>query len=206
MKHMLDLYAGLGGASESMIQNGWSVLRIDNNILLQNVKNMFIADIPSLDIFDNPREIMNVGNKPQKIDLVWASIPCDEFSLGYSSPRSIAIRNGEGDTYQPDMTHAYAAMRIIEAINPRYWALENVRGATKYLNPLFGEPRQTFGNAIMLWGNFPLIQPGSFKTKAEKDVWSKDPLRANKKAVIPFEISEALRLAIEQQTSILDFA
>tara|TARA_Y100000004_G_scaffold134348_1_gene151947 strand:+ start:3641 stop:4246 length:606 start_codon:yes stop_codon:yes gene_type:complete len=201
MKHMLDLYAGLGGASESMIQNGWSVLRIDNNILLQNVENMFIADIPTMNIFKKPLTIPQ-----QKIDLVWASPPCVEFSLGYSSPRSQAIRDGEGDTYQPDMTHVLASMQIIDAINPRYWVIENVRGATKYFNPILGKPRQTFGNAIMLWGNFPLIQPGAFKTKGQNDVWSDDPLRANKKAVIPYEISDALRLAIEQQTSILDFA
>mgnify|MGYP003324403462 CR=1 FL=1 len=41
MKYMLDLYAGLGGASEAMIQDvEWDVRRVDNNPLLMMVENM----------------------------------------------------------------------------------------------------------------------------------------------------------------------
>ena len=45
MLHMVDLCAGLGGASEAMVRsNKWSVLRIDNNPLLADVPFMVMAD------------------------------------------------------------------------------------------------------------------------------------------------------------------
>ena len=36
---MLDLFSGLGGASEAMLNHGWDVLRIENNPELALVPN-----------------------------------------------------------------------------------------------------------------------------------------------------------------------
>ena len=36
---VLDLFSGLGGASEAMLSNGWEVQRIENNMLLKGVPN-----------------------------------------------------------------------------------------------------------------------------------------------------------------------
>ena len=41
MLKMLDLFSGLGGASEAMVNDPkWEVLRIENNPLLSGVQNM----------------------------------------------------------------------------------------------------------------------------------------------------------------------
>ena len=45
---MLDLGAGLGGGSESMLNNGWDVQRVDKNPLLSAVPNMTIRNINQL--------------------------------------------------------------------------------------------------------------------------------------------------------------
>jgi hypothetical protein len=42
------------------------------------------------------------------------------------------------------------------------------------------------------------------KTKAEKDSYHGDPLRMNKRALIPFELSMALRKAIISQKTLFD--
>jgi site-specific DNA-cytosine methylase len=36
---MLDLFSGLGGASEAFVRAGWEVMRIENNPLLSEVPN-----------------------------------------------------------------------------------------------------------------------------------------------------------------------
>jgi len=197
-RSMVDLYAGLGGASEAMIRTGWDVLRIDNNILLQGVENMVLMDIKKL----NP-----ICTSSHKIDLVWASPPCRDFSNGYNAPRPTAQRAGLD--FGPDMSLLEEAIRIIEILKPRYWVIENVRGAIRDFEPYVGSPRLVVG-AFVLWGNFPLFEmplgwhhskggPGS------GDKHSSDPLRANYRALIPFELSEQLRIAIEFQKRIDEY-
>ena len=73
-KHMVDLFAGLGGASQWMLDCGWNVLRIDNNPLLSGVKNMVMMDISDV------RKNIKRNDWGPKIDLIWASPPCKDFS------------------------------------------------------------------------------------------------------------------------------
>ena len=66
-------------------------------------------------------------------------------------------------------------------------------------------PRQKF-QAYVLYGNFPMFKPPKMATKEKKDIKPHgDPLRANYRALIPFELSEELRKAIINQKSIFDF-
>ena len=203
-KHFLDLFAGLGGASEAFVQDldNWNVLRIDNNLLLQDVPHMVIGCVNHL-----ANNIFRPNNIDRKIDVVWASPPCTEFSNGYNSPKSIASRTDQGlDAYEPDMTLLKSTMRIIEIVKPKYWIIENVVGSIRYFAEYLGEPRQIIGPYV-LWGNFPYldIEPGQVATKASKDVHSSNPLRANIKAKVDLSISVALKKSIECQTSILEF-
>ena len=201
MKHMVDLYSGLGGASEAMVKAGWHVLRIENNPLLSAVPFTVIDDVKL--IRDNVESRVDV----RPIDLIWASPPCHEFSNGYSAPKSIHVReHGDLDSYEPDMSLVVAAIDIIEKVKPKFWCLENVVGSIRYIEPLLGKPRQIIGPYV-LWGNFPYLNVKEIDVtpKKKKDVHSKNPMRMNLRAKVDFEISDALRKAIESQQSIFDY-
>ena len=196
---MLDLFSGLGGASEAFLQNGWEVQRIEHNPelgLVPETKIMCIYDFGKW--VDQYADLFPAG-----VDLVWASPPCTDFSDGYSSPKSQAIR-ANVDYHPEEATELVKeAKRIIDVIKPKYWIIENVRGSIKYLKPILGEPSLII-DSIVLWGRFPKrsMPPGYKHIKA--DPWSTDPLRANKRALIPYEISDACREAIEN-TKTLDY-
>lgn len=203
-KHFLDLFSGLGGASEAFVLDpNWSVLRIDNNPLLSEVPSTVIMDIN--DFTPIPAHRLYPNTIPP-IDCIWASPPCREFSDGYNSPKSIAVRGGGIDDYEPDMLLLESAMEIIEVVQPKYWVIENVVGSIRYFAEYLGEPRQIIGPYV-LWGNFPYlnVDQGTIKTKSSKDVHSKNPLRSNIKAKVDLSISVALKKSIECQTSIFEF-
>ena len=172
---------------------GWSVCRYENNPLLGDVPFTTICDLTTFKLI--------LGHTPT---LVWASPPCIDFSRGFNAPGPAALR--EGLEFEPSLDLSKRALEIIEELNPKYWVVENVVGAIKHFEPLLGPPRQIIGSCV-LWGNFPFIDVDrNFDhTKASYDVWSNDPLRSNKKAKIPIEISSSLRAVIDSQTTLLEF-
>lgn len=201
MKHFLDLFSGLGGASEAFVDDdNWTVLRIDNNPLLGGVPFTVIDDIKIL------KNRVSRPGSAEKIECIWASPPCREFSGGFNSPKSRASREGTLADYKPDMSLLTTALEIIEIVKPKFWVIENVAGSIRYFREFLGEPRQIIGPYV-LWGNFPLIDVDSSQiaSKSSKDVHSSDPLRANKKAKVDYVISKGLKDTIESQKSILEF-
>jgi hypothetical protein len=181
MKYMLDLCAGLGGASEAFhLDPNWDVTRIDNNPLLEDVDNMEIRDILD-DNFDINRNSW---------DYIHASPPCLEFSNGYNAPKSKAKRAGE--SYTPDRSLTKRCVEIIQWHRPKFWSIENVVGSIPDLQPILGPPRFIVG-PFVFWGNLPYLSiPANFKHASKMNIsGSKDPLRANKRAKIPLEISTA---------------
>lgn len=201
-RHFLDLFSGLGGASEAFVQDfdNWSVLRIDNNPLLSGIPFTIIDDVSKV------KKAVRVYHK-NKIECIWASPPCTDFSNAYSSPKSIHVREHGIESYKPDMSLLIAAMEIIETVKPKYWVIENVVGSIRYFQEFLGEPRQIIGPYV-LWGNFPILEinESSLVPKSKKDVkHSSHPLRSNYKAKVDFEISAALKRTIETQQSILDY-
>ncbi len=204
---MLDLFSGLGGASEAFVRAGWEVMRIENNPLLSEVPNTQIMCVFELrEFLENNRGSLDCTPQfAEQIELIWASPPCSDFSLAYSAPHAIHIREHPNEPYEPNMDYLEATLDIIKMLKPRYYVIENVRGASKFFTEMIGtKPRQILGNAQFLWGNFPLIDPPRYQSKAEVDK-RHDPLRANIRAKIPIEISQALLDAIENQKCILDY-
>lgn len=198
---VLDLFSGLGGFSEAFLRAGDEVVRVENNPLLSEVPNTSIENVK--EVRDRLRSFVEAGVPLRKIDVVLASPPCLEFSLAYSAPRSIAERNGED--WNPSLELLEVTLEIIEMVKPRYWIIENVIGSAKYFQKVGLVPHQLH-NRTLLYGNFPkFTTPRGMETKKEKDSWHGDPLRANKRALIPLELSIAIRKAIIEQTSILDF-
>jgi len=200
---VLDLCSGLGGFSEAFVAAGHEVLRIENNPLLAEVPHTDIIDL--FDVRDLLEE--NVADNGdaflRNVDIILFSPPCYEFSLAFDAPRAVWARENAGIPYEPSMDLLECGMEIIELLKPKYWIIENVRGASPYFSQLLGRARQ-INEAYFFWGNFPSFVPETFPSKAEKDErWN--PLRANVRGKIPIEISEALLAAIESQKCILDY-
>ena len=195
---MLDLYSGLGGASEAFLQDHrWEIKRFENNPDI----TCSPLNCPPYTIHEN---VMQLPDRVGYYDFIWASPPCLEFSLAFNAPGPVAQRNCEH--FEPDLSLMLKAFNIINASEPRYWCIENVIGAIKHFTPILGEPRQIIG-PFVLWGNFPYlsIPPNFTHLKSEQDVWSTDPLRANKKGKIPLTISQAMLDSLTYQKSILTY-
>ena len=195
---VLDLCSGLGGASEAFVNHPhWEVIRIENNELLADVPHTRLLEVQHwLDWL--PGVILEMGGNP---DLIIAGPPCLQFSNAYSSPRSIARR--EGIPYQPSTELLEDCIEIIDYCEPSYWIIENVSGAVKDFFVHLGDYRQRLG-PFFFWGLFPHISMAA-KWKHSKmtgDTWSDDPLRANKRALWPLEVSQAWLDAIMTQSTL----
>ncbi len=170
--NMLDLCSGLGGASQAMRERGWTVTTVD-------IDSQFSPDVLT--------DIRNWHYSGPQLDFVWASPPCAEFSRT-DMPW---IKNAP----EPDLSIMRACLRIIRETKPRYWALENVRGAIKWFRPLMGNP--TFSHhPWFVWGTFP---PVSVVIRQRRQKQSYSSTQAAQRAMIPYELSLAFAQAIEMQ-------
>lgn len=173
---MLDLFCGYKGASEAMQRRGWFVETLDVRVCF------------------NPTHLTDIRewtyapkNEKKRIpDLIWASPPCQEFSR-HSMPWTRAKNPAP-----PDLSLLEAAKRIIAEINPRWWVIENVRGAIPYL----GRPTKKIG-AFCLWGSFPDFEGEVTKKKESLQSWQRQ-----ERARVPYPISLALALACEAQLQV----
>ena len=109
MFRVLDLFGGLGGFSEAFVRAGDEVLRVENNPLLSEVPHTTIQDV--LEVRDRLTLYHAQGSPIREYDVLLAAPPCREFSLAYSSPRSVAQRNGE--EFHPSMELLEAILDII---------------------------------------------------------------------------------------------
>jgi hypothetical protein len=166
---MLDLFAGTGGASAAFREAGWGVVTVDNDPAHQT------------DVVADLRAWSWTGRRPT---LVWASPPCQEFSR-MSMPWTRA-KNPPA----PSTELVEAALRIVQETRPRYWVVENVRGAIPYLRPLLGRPRLSCG-PFFLWGYFPWFRAGVAPFK--EHLGSRDAVR---RAAVPRHVSTGLLEAI----------
>lgn len=168
---MLDLFAGLGVASAAMRARGWDVVTVDAD------PSFGCTHTADLMTWVPPAELVGV-------DLVWASPPCTEFSRSF-------LPWLRGKFPPPSLDLVRASIRIIEQVQPMWWVIENVRGASSWIKPILGQPRQV-GQAF-LWGQFPDL--GRVRVKAHKEKLSST--RRAERSMIPYPISLALARACE---------
>jgi hypothetical protein len=171
---MLDLGCGLKGASKAFKARGWDVVTLD-------IDPRFEPDI----VAD-----MRTWSTSEHFDFIWASPVCTEFAK-FAMPCWYPA-----DTLPaPDMSLVIASKRIIDECRPRYWVIENVRGAVPFFAPLLGAPALVL-YPYFLWGYFPPI--GVKRTWGTKTKHLSSSAKAER-ARIPEEISLALAVAIERQ-------
>lgn len=174
---MLDICSGLGGASQAMKKRGWDVLTLDNDPAFDP------------DIIADVRTWCYTGARP---DLIWCSPPCVEFS------RESMPWSKTGD--EPDMSIVLACHRLIAEIQPRYWVIENVRGAVRWFRPYLGSAHIIIG-PFFLWGHFPDLSHVYLQGFRKKESYSS--LASAERARIPFRVSNLLAVAIEAQAQLL---
>ena len=160
---MLDLFAGLGGASQAMRERGWFVVTVELEASLR------------------PDVVADVRRSPIRgeWDLIWASPPCTEFARE-SMPW---CRTG----LVPDLGLVEASRAIIADLMPRWWVIENVRGAQRWLGPA-----RWVRNPVYLWGQFPPFD-------CRIDFWKErlSSKRRQERAKMPRALSEALAISCE---------
>jgi len=178
------------------VQDGWNVLRIENNPLLSHVPQTL-----PLDVLDW-REWIDCFPRP---DIILASPPCLEFSNAYNAPKPRALRDGRH--FSADMRVLEACKSIIEYTQPTWWIIENVAGANKDFSQHLGmNPTQTI-LPFLLWGKFPYLPLKMFDDHTKKgSISGSHPLSANLRALIPFELSFSLLQTWKEQRSLLEWA
>jgi site-specific DNA-cytosine methylase len=92
----------------------------------------------------------------------------------------------------PSLELVLAAHRIIQECDPAWWVLENVKGSIKWLEPILGPFRASYG-AFFLWGRFPDFRCRIRRRKKE----SFGSKKKAERAMIPPELSLALAKACE---------
>jgi len=200
-KVLIDLFCGLGGASSAFSgENGWTVIRIDNNPeLLDHVKGMWV-----LDMFDLVGTLAAIEAKlydlnPSQV-FIWASPPCTQFST----------KNPNRDESTFDMTLLTNTKVLINELSERWpvtgFIIENVKGAVHAFNESLGPYTQRIG-PFFLWGRFVPIACITAEVHRHRKPFnstnSRTPLRSNIHAKIPYALSESLRLTLDRQLSLL---
>jgi len=180
---VLDLFCGYGGWSDGFFADDWEILGIDNE---RSVRSWYPYDLLLQDILT-----LDPGRLTGQFDVIVASPPCTEFSTAIWPKR----------LEQPNMDCVNMVKTIVARAKPKYWVMENVRGAIKYL----GTPKLRYF-PWYFWGNFPQFLKYAERapnkgTKKGGVRWFRDPRRV---AMIPLEISVPLakscRSAIENSS------
>jgi len=190
-----DLCSGLGGWTEAFVQDGWTVIRIENNPLLQHIPHTY-----PLDVLDWRQWIENFPTP----DIIVASPPCLEFSNAYAAPKPTAHRAGK--EFHPDMRVLQAVVEIIQTKDPTWWIIENVGGANHDFSKWLGQEPNQILMPFLLWGKFPAIpMPKNFQHEKQKNDKRNSKIRSNYLAMIPFELSFSLLQTWREQRTLLEW-
>lgn len=195
---VVDLFSGLGGFSQAMVDRGWKVIRVDND---SKFKPDICADVRDL----------TANDFPTNPTLVVASPPCECFSIASVShnwPNDVPSRK--------TLEHIGLVMFtkfLIDSIKPDFWVMENPRGM---LRNVIGKPTITtyfasWGDTAYkptdLWGKLPPMEwplPKNWeKAPRGSKTGSQGKSDAAERAKIPYKLSEALARAVER--TMLDY-
>lgn len=155
---MIDLCSGLGGASQPFIDRGWNVSRVDNNPKFKNIIYTFIISVKDIE-----KSKLFI---PGEVDFVWASPPCNCFSMASihlnwtkrRKPKHIGVINA--------IRNVVWCLDAIDFLKPKFWALENPRGKLRNILNKPGVIYPGLTTDLGLWGA---------KSPKPTDIWGKFP-------------------------------
>ena len=186
----VDLFSGLGGFSEAMLQRDWDLVRIDNEEGFSHIPKTMIADV----------SFLTPDDFPQKPDLVLASPPCTHFS---SASRWRYWKDGfPAPEVKESVELVKYTLDLIKKLDPDYWVLENPRGMLrKVIGPpvvttYWGSWGMSYLKATDLWGKLPVIDWPELNRSAKDSLLDRVSAPALR-SLVPFAFSEALAIAIE---------
>lgn len=176
--NVIDLYCGLGGWAKGFLEKRHSVTGYDIIDFSEQYPGKFVkADLLTFSDFPSA-------------DIIVASPPCTDFSKSSFPPTWKSVQR-----FPPDIPKALQLFsrvyEIVDMVKPKYFIIENVRGAEKYV----GKARTHIGSRYF-WGNFPLFSVGNADDIYGK--WKMPPSkeRAALRSVIPLSISRAFAESI----------
>ena len=168
---ILDLYCGLGGWAKGFVEQGHDVTGYDIIDFSRQYPGKFVyADLL-------------IFNDFPMADVIVASPPCTDFSKSSFPKTWKSVQR-----YPPDIPQALRLFNhvyeIVSRVKPKYFIIENVRGAQKYV----GKARMHIGSRYF-WGDFP-----PFTVEGTDDIYGKWKMppseeRASLRSVIPLSIS-----------------
>lgn len=169
----LDLFCGLGGWAEGFMAAGFRVIGIDINPQPQYPSEFIQQDIRTLN-----------GHRWRSfVDVIVASPPCQEFS------RHDMPWTKKHNPPPPSLELVMTTYRLQQQIQPRYFILENVRGA----QPWLGKATIHRG-PYYLWGDVILLSKMVFPHKE-----SLSSNQAARRSRIPFNLAYQVALLCKQQ-------
>ena len=175
---ILDLYCGLGGWAKGFVEQGHDVTGYDIIDFSRQYPGKFVlADLLTFNDFPDA-------------DVIVASPPCTDFSKSSFPQTWKSVQR-----YPSDIAGALRLFNrvyeIVEMVRPKYFIIENVRGAQKYV----GRATVHIGSRYF-WGNFP-----SFAVGHADDIYGKWKMppsedRGALRSVIPLSISRSFCQAV----------
>jgi len=111
-----ELFAGTCSFSNVMEAAGHQTFTTDND--------------PQFDV-DVVEDVMTLELKPDYLDMLWASPPCEGFSvdsIGRNWAGGLRAYIPKSDTARRSIALATRTIEIIEQTKPKYWFIENPRG------------------------------------------------------------------------------
>lgn len=163
---VLELFAGTRSISKAFEAKGHEVFTIEWNKNFENID--LYADILTVTAAD----ILEKFGHP---DVIWASPDCTTFSIAAISHH----RKKNPETGNLDPVSDYAkfcdkvdqyVLRLILALSPKYWFIENPRGGMRKMTWMQGLPRYT-----VTYCQYELDKPPEQRRMKPTDIWTNHP-------------------------------
>ena len=155
---VLELFAGTRSIGKAFEAKGHEVFSIE-----------WSKDFENIDLY---ADILQKFGRP---DVIWASPDCSTFSIAAISHH----RRKNPDTGNLDPVSEYAkfcdavdqhVLRLISALSPKYWFIENPRGGMRKMTWMQELPRYT-----VTYCQYELDKPVEQRRMKPTDIWTNHP-------------------------------